>query len=202
MEKLSKIAKKLDLFCKILFWFIIIAAGIVFFCTALQFLVLTPESMSQYAVKEHLVLGSIKLDISEGIMPAIGNMWRTYLLYSIEFIISAIMVVCGIRIIRSILKPMKAASPFIGSVSVDLKKLGYLTLFGGAAVTVCKAIGDILFYKLFCNIGGSILKDTVTGVTYTHTYDFTFIIAAAILFLVSYAFRYGEELQQQADETL
>lgn len=34
------------------------------------------------------------------------------------------------------------------------------------------------------------------------TYDVTFIIIAVILFLASYAFQYGEELQQQADETL
>ncbi len=202
MEKLSKIAKRLDTFFKILFWVLLVAVGIVVLYAVMKFIVLTQEGMPEHTVSEQFVLGNIKLDISKEAMPAIGETWRTYVLPCLAFVISVIVAILGIRIVRSILKPMISGSPFIGSVSVDLKKLGYLALFGGAAVTVCNAIGDMLFFKLFYDVSSLILKDSVTGITYTQTLDFTFVIIAVILFLASYAFRYGEELQQLADETL
>lgn len=203
MEKLSKTAKRLDTLFKILFWFLVAAAGIIILFSLLK-IVLTPEDMSKYAVSEQLILGNIMLTVSEEAMPIIGEMWWIYVLPYLTVVISGVVIIWGIRIVRSILKPMISASPFIGSVSVDLKRLGWLTLFGGAAVTVCNVIRDMLFYNLFfCDdVISSILKDTVTGVSIMQTYDVTFIIITVILFLASYAFQYGEELQQQADETL
>jgi hypothetical protein len=44
--------------------------------------------------------------------------------------------------------------------------------------------------------------DVVSGYSYNGTFDCSFIIAAVILFLLSYIFQYGEELQRESDETL
>lgn len=79
MEKLSKTAKRLDTLFKILFWFLVAAAGIIILFSLLK-IVLTPEDMSKYAVSEQLILGNIMLTVSEEAIPIIGEMWWIYVL--------------------------------------------------------------------------------------------------------------------------
>ena len=44
--------------------------------------------------------------------------------------------------------------------------------------------------------------DQVTGWTYNASFDMSFLAFAFVLFLLSYIFRYGAQLQQESDETL
>jgi hypothetical protein len=44
--------------------------------------------------------------------------------------------------------------------------------------------------------------EVVNGYSYNGTFDCSFLVGAVILFLLSYIFRYGEELQRESDETL
>ena len=45
-------------------------------------------------------------------------------------------------------------------------------------------------------------EGTIQSITANSQIDLTFLVVFFILLLVSYIFRYGEELQQQVDETL
>lgn len=200
MERLKKTAGILDVVCRIIYWVILVASGIFVLFTTI--VMLNPEGISQYVTDSYLELCSIKLHIAEGVLPTVGKTGLIYLHPMLTVLIAAVLTGWGIRIIRSILKSMKAGMPFNGSVSVDLKKLGYLSFFGGLVCMVDKVIWDILFERLFFRISAVILQDTVTGITYSHTYDVTFVIMAVVFFLASYVFRWGEELQRQADETL
>jgi hypothetical protein len=42
----------------------------------------------------------------------------------------------------------------------------------------------------------------VTGYTYNGISDVSFLAIAVVLFLLSYIFQYGENLQRESDETL
>ena len=42
----------------------------------------------------------------------------------------------------------------------------------------------------------------IDHITVTHTFDLSIIWIALFLYLLSYIFAYGEELQRQSDETL
>ena len=52
------------------------------------------------------------------------------------------------------------------------------------------------------DIGQMINPETVLSYDYTYAFRFDFIIVGLILLFVALIFKYGENLQQEADETL
>lgn len=97
----------------------------------------------------------------------------------------------GIKSVRNILKPMKKGSPFDTAVSVNLKKLGFVSIAGGIIANAIELIGYHNMAKDYAEVSLMVYK-----------FDVTFLVIAMVLFLLSYIFRYGEELQKQSDETL
>ncbi len=108
----------------------------------------------------------------------------------------------GLRVIRSILAPMREGRPFDTSVSASLRKLGFVVLFGGVVSQICSMISQRILQNNVQLLMDLFKDGVVTHVTYNSSFDLTFILAALALFLLSYIFRYGEELQKQSDETL
>ena len=80
--------------------------------------------------------------------------------------------------IRGILAPMKEGKPFDhNNVLTGNTLTGY-------------------------NLNELFLSDKITGVSVTHSCDLSFLIYALVLFLMSFIFQYGSELQKLSDETL
>ena len=52
------------------------------------------------------------------------------------------------------------------------------------------------------NLNELFLSDKITGVSVTYSCDLSFLIYALVLFLMSFIFQYGSELQKLTDETL
>ena len=52
------------------------------------------------------------------------------------------------------------------------------------------------------DLPGLLISDKITHISGMFNVDLTFVIYWAILLLLSYVFRYGEQLQQLSDETL
>ena len=52
------------------------------------------------------------------------------------------------------------------------------------------------------NLNELFLSDEITGVSVTYSCDLSFLIYALVLFLMSFIFQYGSELQKLSDETL
>ena len=102
---------------------------------------------------------------------------------------------------RDILAPMKTGSPFHNIVSIRLRSLAKYTCILGVAMNLHDIASNILFETVY-NLSTVILNDQVTHVTVTNVFDLSFLFIAAILLLLSFVFRYGEELQQLSDETL
>lgn len=103
--------------------------------------------------------------------------------------------VAGLALLRNILKPMKAAAPFSGVVTKNLKRLGWLVLGYACLDTVYELWGKDLMLRFVTEAGG-------TGYTVAHRMNPILFVVAALLFLFSYIFHYGEELQRLSDETL
>ncbi len=107
----------------------------------------------------------------------------------------------GIGLIRNVLEPMKEGQPFLAGVSDNIRKLAWVVLVGGLLDEGFSMIGyavDVAAYDLTKLFDGSV----VTGLTLNHTISANFLLTAVLLFLLSYVFRYGEQLQKESDETL
>ena len=97
----------------------------------------------------------------------------------------------GLHIFRRILRPMKEGQPFAETVSADMRRLGWLVLIAGGALSLIGLFNE-----------QTITTPNDTLMVKTRQLDVTFLGVAAMLFLFSYIFRYGEELQRLSDETL
>ena len=192
MEKMMKTAKGLDIFARVLFWLLAVG-GAVCMIGAIVIGIFSPQIKAAFASGEfqNLALTSghtmgRHFEPTAANAPALIVLCLTALICVVLFAAAAMY---GIRIFRHILSPMKEGRPFAGSVSGDLRKLGWLDLILGG--------GSIL---------GSVILGAAAAKVFTEevdlSFDLTFLFIAAVLFLCSYIFRYGEMLQQQADETL
>ena len=102
----------------------------------------------------------------------------------------------GIALVRQILRPMKDGRPFCGVVTRNLRRLGILTLICAVLDLGCQTFGAGLIARTMAAAGEG------AEMVVSHRWSPLLLIGAALLFLMSYVFRYGEELQQLSDETL
>ena len=107
----------------------------------------------------------------------------------------------GFTVARKIVAPMKEGKPFSGEVSGHLQNLGWIVLGGGAVLAVLEQGLLHLETKMY-DLATLFSPETVSGISVGTSLNFSFVLGALLLFLLSYVFRYGEELQKQADETL
>lgn len=192
MDKLKKTARGLDIFFKILFWAFAVFA--VIFLAAGIFLAVGGSIKPENIVMFYSING-VKFNVEN--IPNSG--------YMPQFIILALMcvVICalalyGIKIIRGMLAPMKEGRPFSSAVSNGFKRLGWLSIIVGIIQLVMTAISQSVLVELVISLAPE--ESMIVGTQ--HTYDMTFIPVAALLFLFSFIYKYGEELQQLSDETL
>ena len=105
-----------------------------------------------------------------------------------------------IAVFRRILRPMREGRPFDG-VARRLRTLAWVTLAAGFFLSLGDYLVSARFYHhldyrtLFLN--GSILACSVEIQPNLNS-----LWPSLLLLLLSFVFRYGEELQRQADETL
>ena len=96
---------------------------------------------------------------------------------------------------------MREGKPFDSAVSGNLRTLSWIALIGGAVCALLESIAEVAVYKIH-DFHSLFLNDRITGCTVNIMPDTGFVLLFAVLFLLSCVFRYGEELQQQSDETL
>lgn len=106
-----------------------------------------------------------------------------------------------LKVLRETLSPMKEGMPFAEGISGKIRKLGWTVLIGGGVAELGKLISAIFDVRAY-NIELLLNPAVVESYTYNLSIDLSFVIAALILFLLSYIFRSGEALQKDADETL
>nr|MCR5372345.1 hypothetical protein [Solobacterium sp.] len=83
----------------------------------------------------------------------------------------------------------------------SLKRLGWIVIAGGILSGALETFSSGFLWEAY-DFTKIFNMDLVTGWTYHASFDLSFIAVAFVLFLLSYVFSYGEELQREADETL
>jgi len=200
MEKLSKISKVVDKVLMVAYRVLLIVSVV---CTVLLGVIYFVDDAKDTMVEGtwSLSLGDIDLTLAES---AVNNkMMQSQIVFLVSVMVAGVIFFgYAIKVLRSILAPMIEGKPFAGSVSGDLKKLGWTVIIGSVALGIVQAIVKTLLYTTF-DIQNLLLSDKIVGVECTITvFDVKTILLGVLLFLLSHVFCYGEKLQQQDDETL
>ena len=150
---------------------------------------------------ENFEIGFLELTVADAFAP---DWWLVLVQTSLTLIAAGRLMLAGregIGYIREILNPMKEEKPFDSIVSTNLKKLAKLSIELGILYNILLLIEQIMTVFVY-DIPGLLVSEKITHVAAMFKIDLTFLVYWAILMLLSYVFRYGEELQQLSDETL
>lgn len=150
---------------------------------------------------ENIDVGFLELTISEAFAP---DKWLVLLQGAVTLLIGCRLLYegrRGIGYIREILRPMTEEKPFDSIVSTNLKKLANLSIHVGILYNIMILFDQIMTVFVY-DLPGLLISEKVTHVGGMFSVDLAFLVYWAILLLLSYVFRYGEQLQQLSDETL
>ena len=200
MDKMIRISNNLNTFANIARMIARAFAVILAICVVILLFV-SPKSDLWRNGTYDLELGNVRLElVSDEAIPVEAARRTTIggLIFCIPVLLFAAK--C-LRIVQDILTPMTQGKPFHKEVSTSLRKLSFLALAAGAVIELGRVVisllrlGNIRLDALFN-------PELVAGYTVEHVINGNFIFLFAVLHLMSYVFRYGEELQQLSDETL
>lgn len=104
--------------------------------------------------------------------------------------------------IRKLLKPMTLGQPYDGTVSRTLKKLGIGCILICIVGNLIEALQIQSTHANFFEIAERNLIGVVSGIASGYSIQLGYLFIGIVLLVFSLVFRYGEELQVQADETL
>ena len=99
---------------------------------------------------------------------------------------------------------MSEGNSFHSTVSMNIRKVAYVSIVLGIVANIASFIETFNALRMVdsFNLLQYVQEGTIQSVTANYRFDITFIVVFFILLLMSYIFQYGEELQQQVDETL
>lgn len=206
MEKMMKTAKSLDKILKVL-QNTIKYAMIAVVCVLLVLSVIAIVDPNAIIAKGNysLDLGRITVKLMDSYSPKDNS---SVLIYSWLFCgfgaIIGVATYYALNQIRKLLKPMAEGNPFHHSVSDSFKKVAYASVVLGLVSNLVSFLVTFNISRMLTslNVYEYVLNGTFKSITINYTFDLSFLIIFFILLLMSYIFQYGEELQQQVDETL
>lgn len=198
-EKMIKTAKLcytiVNVLQKILIVGLVLAAG--------GFILLTAAGDAVGMASETSVsLGNVVIELNEAAAPL-----GTIRVSQLQMILAAAILMIGvlfygIGVLKKILDPMREGRPFDTDVADYIRRLGFVTLAGGLIAQGVQLLTSVVLAKNMDLLMSLFKEETVKHVTVNSSFSLDFVFAALILFLLSYVFRYGEELQKESDETL
>lgn len=202
MEKLMKTSKTVDNFLKIIFWLMLVAGMLLIVGVGIfRVAKLVEKPDAEYAVITSIGVGNVELKFEEEQVIELKYVTAEMIIVSVTVLLSIAIVCYIVSILRKILAPMIIGQPFAGTVSKDLKKLGIVVIVGGIGMDVLHAVLETAVFYMH-DVVQLFLSDVVSGIKVQNTIDLTGVLVGVLVLMLSHVFRYGEELQQQADETL
>lgn len=161
-------------------------------------LVVNPAQIGQFS--GIIELGFVELKIADAYMPD----QKVLMLHAGAELLAALAYIWAARIavkrIQEILKPMAAGEPFGGIVSEKLKQLSSLSLLLWIVSDGIGLISQAMMTGVL-DLQNLLLSEKVAHVSFNYELNLTFLLIFAAFRLLSYVFRYGEELQQLSDKT-
>ena len=192
MEKLMKTSKTVDTILKVVYKILQVAGIIILVGVGIC---LVAEAMGKLPPAELTAVsfGDVELEFAEA--QIVDNTFMVIEMGTTMIMaLIAITVTCYlIKVLRKVLAPMMAGQPFDGTVSTNIKKLGITMIVGGIIIDLIEVIGSNMAFYMY-DVAELFLSDNIGKVTING--------GISMGSMLSYVFRYGEELQKQADETL
>ena len=127
------------------------------------------------------------------------SMWLPLILLIIAILI--FIIYKSIQTIESICKIAMDHTPFDVRVANHIKNLAKYILAGGIVFNILE-VCRIMQFKQTINFDLLFNTKYVTQINFDIRLHLSFLVFAALIYLLSYIFRYGQELQQLSDETL
>ena len=197
MEKMSKIAKNLGILLNVAYQVCRAAVCVLLVCMIV--LPFAGASMIEGG-SFSLELGCVNLIMANSVVSAENMVLRVEL--GMAYTAAVLTVVCYLlKLVRGVVKAMEEKRPFDGTVSAQLRKLSLAALIGGGVLSAAKLAGEMALSATY-DFSTLFLNEKIVAVQTEYALDMNFILAFAVLYLLSFVFRYGEELQRQSDETL
>ena len=200
MEKLMKTSKTVDTILKVLYR-IMMVAGIILLVSI--GICVIAEVVGELPISEvsGISIGDVELVFSESVTVS-----KPFVLIEMGTVLVSALIMIAItgymiKLLRNVLAPMIIGQPFNGTVSGNMKKLGIVVIIGGVVLDVVESISSNIAFYLY-DVAEMFLSDAVSSITVNSTIGLDSILVGVLVILLSHVFRYGEELQQQADETL
>ena len=201
MNKLQKTAKGIDTILKISYWANIAAAvllGILIFNIWRVYGAMPDISEATSVVLDFgLIEFTVDPSAAHNQHAFIYHMCASSLIPFAQVIFWCMFIRCG----RKILAPMIENRPFHNQMADQLHRMGWLNIGLG----IVDNLGELfLFGNLIpgYDLDALFANDMILGYEYSISWDFRFLLWSAVLFLLSYVFKHGWELQQLSDETL
>ena len=196
-EKMMKTAKGLYTAAGIAQGFMIAGMIVVVLAAVMVFVGLEDFAVSSTSVE----IGDLTVYLTEEYAGKFEMSSSKLLVLLATALVTIAVVWYGLKIAKDILRPMREGNPFTVSVSKKIRSLARLELIGGI-LTI--ALQSITSYQMASDLDVLALfrEGVVDHIRITSSFDVNFIFIAFILYLLSYVFKYGEELQQLSDETL
>ncbi len=107
----------------------------------------------------------------------------------------------SIQTIESICTIAMDHTPFDVRVADHIKNLAKYILVSGIVFNILE-VCRVMYFKQIINFDLLFNPKYVTQIKFDIRFELSFLIFAALIYLLSYIFRYGQELQQLSDETL
>ena len=178
---------------------VFLAGMIVLLIFSVLVLVVKDESFIRSSTS--MSFGNLELELADGALPE-ASIQRNRI--AIGLVVAAL--ICGfgsyvLREVSKLLAPISEGRPFESGVSLRLRKLAFLTLIGGFLIQILQSVGDWMLINAY-QITDLFREGLVRQISINFRLDLSFAFAAMLLALLSFVFRYGEELQRESDETL
>ena len=198
MDKLGSFAKKVDWVAKFL-QVLSLGMGVILLLFLVLALVYDESFYSSMNFTVDLI--SVKFHFIDECIPDAATM-KTYCL-------AWLLIGCWglwvrffeIDTIRKIIKRMIEKRPFDDSVAKNIRKLSLIILIGDG-VGACAEHGIRIWEYHAFDYENIFLSDKLVGVSSDYNLSVSFVWMFLIVYLLSYVFQYGQELQIQSDETL
>ncbi|MBR6826252.1 MAG: hypothetical protein IKM59_06860 [Oscillospiraceae bacterium] len=205
MKSLCKTAKALDTVFKIFRVFVIIAlvASLVgaLFVGGILLFDLDTELLGVQDVL--LKLGPVTLTLAAADAVPLQSVLGASLADLAVLVILSVASLFAIKYIRAIVQPMTEGEPFRREASANLQKLAWLTVIYGVIRFFLDGLETFLVNHFYGQTLNQLVEGSgITKISYEIGSDMTFLLVAGVLFLLSYVFRYAQELQKLSDETL
>ncbi len=197
-EKMMKIAKGLSIFAKIIS-ILLMVAMIMIAVGAIIVAVVDVSSFVNYETS--ISVGNVTIELAEAVAKNFTLNKPQLLITLLLAFLTVALIWYELKVAREILEPMKEGNPFTTSIAPKIRTLARIELFGNLFLLLVSNITNhFLNYDLA--IMDLFKEGVVKNVSVNQSFSLNFLIIAFILYLLSYVFEYGEELQKESDETL